>query len=259
MLMMFGAALRKAPFERSMPFNEKDLMILISPEYGFRLCNITKETGDSFEIGSFIVQNPEVFGKQKYTERVHEFAEIFHGRVERFFITKKNDYIFFDLEEQKFLRKLMSKPGLSCSVELYRYHKDKSPEKIDILDLPYEDGKIITKFLAACKVRHVDNCREYYYANKKRHDRTRYQFNKEEFERRKQKEDELNKYFKKYPKLQSLDTKKKVNLYFKKLTVKYHPDKQDGDAELCTEIRGDFENLKETAWYGNLKEDGGDI
>ena len=40
MLMMFGHALYKAPFERAMPFNDRDLMLLVSPEYGIRLCNI---------------------------------------------------------------------------------------------------------------------------------------------------------------------------------------------------------------------------
>lgn len=258
MLMMFGAALRKAPFERAMPFNEKDLMILINQEYGFRLCNITKETGETFEIGSFIVQNPDVFGKQTYTERVKEFAEIFSGRVERFFETKKNDYIFFDLEEQKFIRKLMSKAGLSCSIELYKYDKNQSPKKIDILDLNLKDGQMITKFLAACKVRHVENCRDYFYKNQKNKKTNSSDRFKQYSERKKQEEEKKNKFFYKYPKLKELDTKERVNLYFKKLTVKYHPDRENGDPELCAEIRGDFEIIKETSWYINLK-DRGDI
>lgn len=259
MLMMFSGALRKAPFERAIPFNENDLMILINPYLGIRLCNVVKETGENFKIGSFIMQNPEIFGKQGYSERIKEFAEIFHGRVERFFVTKKNDYLFFDLEEQKFLKKLMSKSGLSCSVELYKYSKDKAPEKINYLDLTYKQSVPVTKFLSSYKIRAVMDCRDYYNVNKRKYDENRFDFEKMKSDIKNKKESEMQTFYSKYPKLKGLDDKKRVNLYFKKLTIKYHPDK-GGDADICSSIRQDFENIKSTRWYINLiDENVGDV
>ena len=66
MLMMFGHALYKAPFERAMPFNDRDLMILVSPEYGIRLCNITTEQGETFEIKSFMISKKDVFNCEDF-------------------------------------------------------------------------------------------------------------------------------------------------------------------------------------------------
>lgn len=251
--MMFGAALRKAPFERAMPFNESDLMILISPEIGFRLCNITTEAGLTFKIEEFMAGEPKVFG-ENFKQRIVEFAEIFQGRVERFFETKKSDYIFFDEEEQKFLRKLMSKQGLSCSVEIYRFFKDKSPERIDFLELPYEEAMKVSKFLSACKVRSVINCREYYYLAKKNYDETKDRTSR--FNNFKAKSnDEMEQFFKKYPKLKGLDSQERVDKYFKKLTIKYHPDSNNGEThELCASIQQDLGVIRNSTWYLRLPE-----
>jgi len=267
MLMMFGSALRRAPFERAMPFNDSDLMILVNPDYGFRLCNITTEDGEKFGIKNFMISETEVsgqkpkdiFGKKPFEERVKEFGEIFNGRVERFFETEKSDYIFFDLEEQKYLRKLMSKKGLSCSVEIYKYHKNKPPEKIEYLDLPYEEAIMITKFLSSCKVRTVLNCRDYYYMNKANHEKSRERRSKySNFNNKRDSEMEI--LFNRYKQLRDLTSKERVDKYFKALTVKYHPDREGGDAEICATIREDFGNIKEGRWYINLKdkEDGGE-
>lgn len=252
--MMFGAALRKAPFERAVPFNESDLMILISEDIGFRLCNITTETGMTFKIQEFMAGEPKVFG-ENFKERISEFAGIFQGRVERFFVTKKSDYIFFDEEEQKFLRKLMSKQGLSCSVEIYRFYKDRSPEKIDYLDVSYEEAMKVTRFLSACKVRAVVNCRDYYYLAKKNYDETKDRRSKfRDFEQRRE-NDELVELFVKYPKLKDLDSQDRVNKYFKKLTVKFHPDNHNGETtDYCAMIQKDFDIVKNSTWYLRLPE-----
>lgn len=252
MLMMFGAALRKAPFERAMPFNDSDLMVLISPKIGFRLCNISNERGESFKIRDFMNENEKVFGNISFEERLNDFVSIFPGRVERFFKTKKSNYIFFDEEEQKFLRKLMSKPGLSCSVEMYRYYEDRSPKKIELLDLSYDDALYVTKFLSACKVRMIMNARDYYYIAKERYDKDFER--KSNFKKRAEKEtrDEMSIMFKRYSKLMDLKNKEKVQKYFKQLTIKYHPDKEGGDTETCAQIRSDFDTIKSSRWYLNL-------
>ena len=265
MLMMFGHALRKAPFERAMPFNDKDLMILVSPEYGLRLCNITTEQGETFEIKSFMISNKDEKGKknifncENFDERLLEFADIFQGRVERFFITNKSDYIFFDLEEQKFLRKLMSRPGLSCSVEIYKYYKDKSPERIDYLNIEYKEAMKITRFLNACGVKMIMTARDYYYLAKSRHEQTKDRRSKYQDFMNNKKEGEMTTFYKRYPKLKDLDTQERVNKYFKKLTIKYHPDRNiakggEDTTNICAQIREDFDNIKESIWYKTLPE-----
>ena len=259
MLMMFGHALRKAPFERAMPFNDKDLMILVSPEYGIRLCNITTEQGETFEIKSFMISKKDVFNCDDFDKRLLEFADIFQGRVERFFITNKSDYIFFDLEEQKFIRKLMSKPGLSCSVEVYRYHKDRSPERIDYLSIDYKESIKITRFLNACGVKMIMTARDYYFLAKPRHENTKDRRNKYQDFMNNKKEGEMTPYYKRYSKLKDLDTKERVDKYFKKLTVKYHPDRNmakggEDTTSICAQIREDFDNIRESIWYKSLPE-----
>lgn len=259
MLMMFGHALRKAPFERAMPFNDKDLMILVSPEYGIRLCNITTEQGETFEIKSFMISKKDVFKCEDFDARLLDFADIFQGRVERFFVTNKSDYIFFDLEEQKFLRKLMSRPGLSCSVEVYRYHKDKSPERIDYLDVDYKDSIKITRFLNACGVKMILTARDYYYLAKRNYDETKDRRSKYQDFVKNKKEGEMTQYYRRYSKLKDLDTQDRVDKYFKKLTIKYHPDRNiakggENTTEICAQIREDFENIKESTWYKALPE-----
>lgn len=250
MLLMFGSALRRAPFERAFPFNNKDLMILANEKYGLRLCNICDETGQTFSIIDFMLDKPDIFGKD-VENRIKNFVDIFPGRVERFFKTKKSDYIFFDLEEQKFLRKLMTKTGLSCSVEIYIYNKDHPASIIELEDIPVQDIHGILRFLSFCNVRAVMSADKYYFmANKK--ERQSYNF-------KKYKEDKIKEYFDKYPKLSSLDSKERVDKYFKLLLKKYHPDNNMDDIEACElfkEISEDQEGIKNTPWYKNLKEEG---
>lgn len=76
MLMMFGHALYKAPFERAMPFNDRDLMILVSPEYGIRLCNITTEQGETFEIKSFMISKKDVFNCEDFDKSGERGLEV---------------------------------------------------------------------------------------------------------------------------------------------------------------------------------------
>lgn len=258
MLMMFGHSIKRMPLERAIPFDNDDLMVIVSPEIGFRLCNIASELGEIFSIKSLVNSREKVFGKVKFEERVKDFAEVFQAKLERFFITQKIDYLFFDGEEQREIRKVLCKPGLSCSIEIYRISKDKPPEILDFLSLERKEANKITRFLSACNVRTVIDCREYYYiCNSKGINKTPGAggFNKKENQKRKSKEEEqMKKFFERYSKLSSFKSKEKVNAYFKKLVVKYHPDKEGGNTKLCAQVTGDFTIIKKTDWYNNLPE-----
>lgn len=250
MLMMFGAALRKAPFERAFPFDKSDIMILINDKYGMRLRGICDETGNMFSIIDFMLDKPDVFGKD-VKERVEDFADIFSGRVERFFISKKSSYIFFDLEEQKFLRKLMTKQGLSCSIELYKYSENEPPYIIDLEDIPKHDIQGVLHFMKFCNVRVVTEVDRYYLLISKA---KTHKFN---YNKPKKQDGNINEMFEKYSKLSSLDSKTRVDKYFKLLLKKYHPDNNQENQEaeeIFREINQDSEDIKATLWYKNLKE-----
>lgn len=255
MLMMFGHAIRKAPYERAIPFNSQDLLILVNPSIGIRLCNITSETGETFKIFDFMKSEPEVFGKDA-AERVSEIADVFEGRVERFFVTKKSPYVFFDAEEQRHIRKMMSRPGISCSVEIYKYNAENKAEKMDLLDFELDDSKEIIKFFNACYIRAVINCTEYYLMAKPKHDEYKgrqSKYNPEVIEK-----ETLDKLFLKYKKLSSIKSKDRVRRYFKLLFAKYHPDnviyhpEYGGGDEVVKEIGHDLEFVKTTKWYNQL-------
>lgn len=255
MLMMFGHSIKRMPLERAIPFDNDDLMVIVSPEIGFRLCNIASELGEVFSIKSLVNSREKVFGKVKFEDRVKDFAEVFQAKLERFFVTQKIDYLFFDGEEQREIRKVLCKPGLSCSVEIYRIFKDKPPEILDFLSLEKKEANKITKFLSACSVRTVIDCREYYYiCNTKGINKTPGAGFERKNEKKKTKENEqMEKFFKRYSKLSSFKSKEKVNNYFKKLVVKYHPDK-GGDPKLCAQVTSDFNIIKKLGWYLDLPE-----
>lgn len=255
MLMMFGAALRNAPYERAFPFNETDLMILFDSEYGLRLCNICTEDGERFLLMDFMKDKPDIFGENP-EKRLEQFIEIFSSRVERFFVTHKNDYIYFDLEEQRFLKKLMSKGGLCCSVEIYKYSQDEPAQLVELEDLPYSTALQICRFLNHFKVRKIIDPMRYY--NLRREQKIHPNWEGADWGSRfkEKQKSEIKKYFEKYPKLSGLDTTARVDKYFKLLLKKYHPDNNQNDAslnDLFTEINADYEAIKLTTWYRGLK------
>lgn len=259
MLMMFGAALKRAPIERAIPFDNDDLMIFVSPTIAFRLCNIVSEIGEKFSIRQYMEAKTDVFGKEPFEERMKSFAEIMQARIERFFVTDKSDYLFFDEEEQRFIVKALCRQGLSCSVKIYRFHANEKAELLDFLSLDRREAERVSKFLSACRVRMVVDCREYYLLcnEKGRKCSEHFGYERPNF---KKPNTEMDAMFKKYSKLSSLKSKEKVNLYFKKLIIKYHPDKEGGDAEICTQINSDFNKIKEGRWYNNLQDlEGGQL
>lgn len=252
MLMMFGNAIRRCPLEQAIPFDNNDLMVIVSKNIGFRLCNIISERGEVFSIRKLMNTDEKNFGKVKFEDRIKDLADIFQARLERYFVTKKTDYIFFDGEEQRAIRKYLCKPGLSCSVEIYRISKEE-PEIIDFLSLDRKEASTITRFMSLCSVRTVIDCREYYYlCNDKGIKSSKFEQSNAKFKTKMDKEKkQMEVFFKRYPKLSSFKSKEKVNKYFKKLIIKYHPDK-GGDGETCAQITSDANAIRETNWYKNM-------
>lgn len=251
MLMITSSrALSKLPYDRALPFNSRDLMIMVNPQIGFRLKNICNEIGGVFDISSVCEENKKVFGDVSLNDRAKEFLQHFRSRVERYFITRKSEYIFFDTEEQEFLRKTMSAAGLSCSVDVFVVNESNDFEMIDYRMLNEKKAKNVIRFLSDCAVREVIDCMESYRAKNYRYRPSNFSMGKRSMKF----EDDIFDEYSRYSKLKLVSSKESFKKYMKALRVKYHPDKcKDENAEEISKvIAEDIENLKKTKWYIDL-------
>lgn len=250
MLMMFSQALRGIPLERCMPFNNDDLLIMMDNNIAFALTNIITDEDKQFST-RYIMENQAVFSCPNFKDRMMNFTEIMSSRLERFFDTNKVDYIFFDLEEQKFIKSLFNKQSLSCVVNIYLITPEGFKET-NLEDIPISKSRKVLAYLSQLKVRTCIDTREYY--NLKSNFNKRAKSANENFKKRASKMGKisLDIYFKRYSKLMMLDEQTKVDKYFKLLKKKYHPD-IGGNEDIFKTINDDHAKIKESFWYKRLK------
>lgn len=246
--MIIGSrALSKLPFDQAIIFNDKDLLIMVNTQVGFRLRNICDEVGRVFSISALMKENTEVFGEIELKERVNAFLRHFTSKTERFFVTHKGNFIFFDTVEQAFLRKSLSSPGLSCSVDIYKIYENCEFQLIDYRSLDKVNAKIVIRYLDDCAVREVIPCSHAYKSNiggRRRvyGEKVGVEFTKTIFDE-----------YSYYKKLKLITNKKSFNRYFKLLKANYHPDRTGSeDSEIFKIICEDYDKLKNTEWYHNL-------
>lgn len=252
MYMMFSQNIRRIDFGKVMPYNDIDMMYLVSPRLALRLENITaEEEGRCLGI-KVLMENQEIFQTKNFDERFSDFLEIVRSRIERYFFSKKSIYIFFDQEEQRFLRKLTNDLVLNCRVQPYRITEDFEFEKINVEDMTEEEYREFITVSGRVGVHAVMPIVEY--TNLKRERSKHAKQARERFKKRAEdmRKKEIDVYFKKYPKLSKLDEKSKVDKYFKLLLKKFHPD-AGGDEETFKLINTDLEYIKNTSWYKELE------
>jgi len=250
MLMLFSAGIRRLPTERLIPFDDSDLMLMVSPTVGLRLANMITEDGEKFKIGDIMEQKKEIFECDSLKERMEEFAEIREGRFERFFVSKKAKYLFFDQEEQKYLKQTMFALNLNCSVEIYIQDID-GFQRIELEELPAKRRTYILNEFKRLMVRTVLDVKEYYdmFFNKN---------GDSDKNIRKDVKEKMEKLFSKYPKLKLIKTKKDFKRYKKFLSMKYHPDVSEENGDIIAKINNDFDTLKDSSWYKNLEDEDGE-
>lgn len=236
MLILNGNSFQKLPLENLFPYNN-DLMLALNQNISLRLCSLCKENGEVFSILSIMRSNENIFGKD-INQRITDFVEIFPSRLERKFSTNKATYVFFDLEEQKFLMQYFSIPGLSCGIEIYDIETN---TPLELESLNFKLKREIISALNKLNVRAVMTVSEYvsmYNA----------------YDKEKQIAP-MNKYFKFYPKLSGFQTKARVDKYFKKLKAKYHPDNNlsDDTSDKFRRICQDSNFVKSSYWYSKLR------
>ncbi len=250
MLMLFSGGVRGLPTEQLIPFDENDFMLMLSPSVGIKLCNLMTDDGDKFKIGKVIESKKDIFSCESLPERMEEFAEIKDARYERFFITNKSPYLFFDEEEQQYLSKTSFSLNLNCSLEIYIKDISGPMVKKEIDELSLKTQRFVIAELKKLKAREVMTVGEAMSLRRAaRQDKSS-----------KAKEDEITMetFFDRYSKLSSITTAEQFNRYRKFLLKKYHPDisKEEFAAEKSARINTDFDVLVTTEWYKKLDKEG---
>lgn len=250
MYFLFPQSTADFDFSRIFPY-KTDFMYMISPNIGLRLCNFLTVDGKQFKIEMIMQEEKDVFHCEDVKERLRSFNEILDSRLERFFITKKSKYIFFDGEEQIYLKDVFEKAGLSCTVEVY-LSTCENFEKVELRDLKPRDRNFVINTMKKMKVRWVSDLQDYIVLERKaNNDEAPVGFKnpKSEF---------MEEMQSKFPKLAEIRTTEQFKKYERFLSMKYHPDVSESkDVDLYAKIRKDLDLLKKSSWYKMLL-NGGD-
>lgn len=250
LLVMFSRDLKRLNFDNVIPFNKDDLLIVASPNLAFRLTNISDENNNYFSIKA-IMEEKDIFDCKDFNKKCREFADIMEARVERYFVTKKARYIFFDEEEQNFIKGIIRRNTLNATIVIYEREDVKNQFKeVKYTDLPYKEYMEVSRYMRRLGVTCVIKPDRYYalYSASKKE-------SEEKFEKlRKNRDGEfMTTMQRRYKKLALIKTKEEFKRYYRGLSKKYHPDSPSGSHEIFAQISADFEKLKETFWYRTLE------
>jgi hypothetical protein len=254
--MMFPKGIWKLDWSKICPLNEKDLLYLLSNDVAFGLINLMDEKNYSFKLKSIIDEpkNKEVFGPTGFDERSKEFAELMDAKIERFFETNKTSYIFFDAEEQKFLKEVFESYTLTCQIKIY-IKKNGNFEVIDLDNINSSDYRKIRKFFKLTNVIYVIRPERYVYLNNIRKNKAEKNQDRIKQTRKAKEEADMNaarKILLKYPGLNDIKNEEEFKSFYRALAKQYHPDKNQGDSSRFVEINKDFEDLTKSIWYKKL-------
>jgi hypothetical protein len=256
MLMMFPKSIRKLPWEKICPLNENDLLVIMNKNVAFGLMNIADEDNNYFSISQImrIPENTAVFGVGSFEDKCKDFSEIMDSRLERFFDTKKTDYIFFDKEEQKFLKGVFANLNVTCQVELFA-QKDGEYKKVNYEDISVQDFKKFRPFFSKLGVIYVIRPERYNVLNNVY--KLKNESNQDKIKRAQEAKAQAElqaalKIVEKYPGLSEIRSQVEFKAFYRNLAKKLHPDVNSEGQNQFTEMNADFEKLKKSIWYTKL-------
>jgi len=252
--MLFHKFIKRVPFDKIAPFNSEDLLLIMSPKTAIVLKSIMNDFNERFLIKDIIINNKKVFGEKDFNERCKDFANIMSSRIERYFESNKSKYIFFDEEEQLFLKDLFHKNSLSCIVEVY-FKIDDSFQKVDVEKININDFRLVRRDLSKLGVIEAMKVERYHNLISRKSGRVNRKkgfFNFNDFISNSEKS-KIETLKLMYPSLSEVSSKEDFKVCYKKLAKKFHPDLNPGKEEKFKRMKDNFEYLKKTKWHKNLK------
>lgn len=248
MLILLPTKMKKLPIEHALPYNENDLMIVMSPDVAFVIKEIQNDRGEKFSIKHHIEENKIIFGNPEFEKRCSDFAEIFDARIERVFVTNKSDYMFFDQEEQKSIKEVFTNNSLSGMLDVLIMKNGKfRPSMIeDMTMLNFQKVRPFLRKLNATYILHPDLFVRMNLAYKRSEEKKKKNFIG------KQKE-EVSKIFEKYPEL-NVNTKQEFKEAYRKLAKACHPDSvPGGDGQEFKKLGDAVNRLRKSKWYKRMQ------
>jgi hypothetical protein len=246
--MIFSRDLKRLTFETMIPFSKDELFLIINPRLAFRFSGIADDNNRYLDIKD-IMEKEVTFATPDFNKRCREFAQVMDTRIERYFITKKSPYVFFDEEEQDFLRGIIKKNSLTATVTIYMREDTRGRfNKIAYTSLSAKDHIEVSRHLKRMRVMAVVKPDKYYSLHVSAKSRAESRYEKMNMAKE---SDFMEMIFSRYPRVAEIKDRNQFKIYYRGLSKKYHPD-QGGSHEIFACISSDFEKLKETYWYKKL-------
>jgi hypothetical protein len=246
----------KIPFDKIVPYDEENLIVYCTKNVALILKNIRDDKGGIFSIKEFMLSQT-VFACKDFRKRCDEFIEIMGARLERYFDTKKAEYIFFDEEEQAALKTLFTKHTLFCDVVVSIRNEEGRMEVMTFdemieREIPYVK---VGKYLEGLGVRYEMSPRKFWMEmGRYKEKREDVKSKMEEILNRKEKK-VVDTFLKKYP-IFNVKTKQEFSARYKKAAKKFHPDVNPAGAEIFKTLLEDMDEIKKTRWYSELEGEG---
>ncbi len=244
-------AWKKFPWEKTAPYDASNLIIFLSRNTAVAIKNIRSEADNlTFSISQVMTHEDyaHIFACTNFHKQLEDFVEKMDTRLERFFITNKASYIFFDEEEQEALKGIVKGLSFTCRCEILRRKKTGEFVRFSISDSTQSEWEKLSEMLKSIGVEVKMSLDEYMrYAAKHR------VFSAKFKNAEKSKIQEILKEYPEFDKDKKSEIKKAYRQYSKDCHPDTHPDDESAQ-EKFAKLNKAYEELCKTAWYERKEE-----
>lgn len=246
MLALMPREWKALDFSKAFPFDKDTLAIALGKNIIVILKNACNDRGQIFSIGAIMQNDEKTFGKVSVEDRIKEFAEKMHVKLLRYFVTQKDEYLFFDEIEQEYLSEIIGSHALIAEVEIYLIDDEENIRCVDISKLSQIGWRRVNRYLKQIGVVFIETVEEHASVVRKAslYDSGAREHFRETMSRNKGKSD-MEKAAEDFPEFAEVKTKSELKTLYKKLSKKYHPD-AGGDAETFAKLSEHYEKLKDS-------------
>lgn len=251
MLVMLPKQMKDLPFEKMFPYDDNNICIALSPQVIALLSDIKNDEGSMLSVRAIYEADPNTFGNQDFTERLEEFCALINTKFLRFFVTKKDKFLFFDEIEQEALSKVMNSHALTAKVSIFVMGENGMRE-IDLNNVSLKGYAKIKKYIKELNAfflmkpdTFIDMMAKAKYFDSNVRPRYRGDVDRK-----------LSDIFKKYPEFKEAKTKTEFKTIYHDLTKKLHPDvnKEEDASEKFQDMNDAAEYVMKTRWYKEMSD-----